>query len=70
MFLDASSHDVDDVESKSFPLLPRNYQTRSWDLDDFSCHFANRTGHVVILQGTPSWLAEVKTATDFGSTPW
>jgi hypothetical protein len=85
MLIDASSIDVDDVETKIADLLaspvdldsngqraceqlglvlakvcrllPSNRQTRYWDLDDFSCDFVNRTGHVVTLQGISSWLA-------------
>jgi hypothetical protein len=85
MVIDASSIDVEDIEtkianllasradvdsngqsacdhfglvlSKVFRLLPSDCQTRYWDLDDFSCDFANRTGDVVTLQGISSWLA-------------
>jgi hypothetical protein len=45
------------VLAKVFHLLPSDRQTRYWDVDDFSCDFANRTGDVVTLQGTSSWLA-------------
>ena len=45
------------VLAKLFRLLPSNSQIRYWDLDDFSCDFANRTGDVATLQGTSSWLA-------------
>jgi hypothetical protein len=45
------------VLDKVFRLLPGNRQTRYWDLDDLSCDSADRTGDVVTLAGSSSWLA-------------
>ena len=44
------------VLDKVFRVLPGNGQTRYWDLDDLFCDSADRTGDVVTLTGSSSWL--------------
>ena len=45
------------VLDKVLRVLPGNRQTRYWDLDDLTCDSVDRTGHVVTLAGSSSWLA-------------